>query len=51
MEVEGDGGYIITSSGPIKIIGSDVPDFGDLPKAEQNKLLQQVEKIKKTHRR
>jgi hypothetical protein len=51
MEVEGDGGYIITSSGPIKIIGSDVPDFRDLPKSEQNKLLQQVEKIKKTHSR
>jgi hypothetical protein len=49
LEVEGDSGYIITSSGPIKIIGSDVPDFFDLPKAEQKKLLQQVEKMKKTH--
>jgi hypothetical protein len=49
VEVEGSGGYIITSNGPIKIVGSDVPDFCDLPPAEQNKLLQQMEDMKKTH--
>jgi len=49
LEIEGDGGYIITSNGPIKIVGSDVPDFCDLPPAEQGKLLQQVEDMKKTH--
>lgn len=47
LEVDGEGGYIITSSGPAKIIGADVPDFQDLPKAEQMKLLQQCEEAKK----
>lgn len=46
LEVDGDGGYIITSNGPVKIIGANVPDFRDLPKAEQIKLLRQCEEAK-----
>ena len=49
LEVDGDGGYIITSNGPAKIIGANVPDFFDLPMAEQIKLLQQCEEAKKAH--
>lgn len=49
LEVDGDGGYIITSNGPVKIIGANVPDFRDLPIAEQIKLMQQCEEAKKTH--
>jgi hypothetical protein len=49
LEVGGDGGYIITSNGPVKIIGANVPEFRDLPVAEQIKLLQQCEEAKKTH--
>ena len=30
LEIEGDPGYIITSNGPVKVIGSSVPDFDDL---------------------
>jgi hypothetical protein len=33
-EVEGEGGYVITSNGPVKIVGANVPDFCDLSKAE-----------------
>ena len=49
LEVDGDGGYIITSNGPAKIIGANVPDFRDLPMAEQIKLLQQCEDASKAH--
>ena len=49
LEIEGEGGYIITSNGPIKVVGSDVPDCCDLSKAEQDKLLQKVEELKKKH--
>ena len=49
LEVEGDGGYVITSNGPVKIIGASVPDFCDLPKTEQIKILQQFEEAKKAH--
>jgi hypothetical protein len=49
LEVDGEGGYIITSKGPAKIIGANVPDFCDLPIAEQIKLLQQCEEAKKAH--
>ncbi len=49
LEVGGDGGYKITSNGPVKIIGANVPDFRDLPMAEQIKLLQQCEEAKKAH--
>ncbi|MFZ3114993.1 MAG: hypothetical protein WA133_01015 [Syntrophales bacterium] len=47
LEVDGDGGYIITSNGPAKIIGANVPDFRDLPMAEQIKLLKQCEEAAK----
>lgn len=49
LEVDGEGGYIITSNGPVKIIGANVPDFCDLPMAEQIKLLQQCEEAKNAH--
>lgn len=47
FEVDGDGGYVITSNGPAKIIGANVPDFHDLPMAEQMKLLKQCEEAAK----
>jgi len=43
MAMDGDPGYIITSNGPIKVIGSSAPDFKDLPKKEQQDLLRKVE--------
>ena len=49
LEVDGEGGYIITSNGPVKIIGASVPDFRDLSIADQIKLLQQCEEAKKAH--
>uniref|UniRef100_E6QNT5 Uncharacterized protein n=1 Tax=mine drainage metagenome TaxID=410659 RepID=E6QNT5_9ZZZZ len=49
LEVDSEGGYIITSNGPAKIIGANVPDFCDLPMAEQIKLLQQCEEAKMAH--
>ena len=42
MAMEGDPGYIITSNGPTKVIGSSAPDFQDLPKEEQQELLRKV---------
>ncbi len=48
LEVDGDGGYIITSNGPAKIIGANVPDFHDLPMDEQIKLLKQCEEAAKS---
>lgn len=42
MAMEGDPGYIITSNGPAKVIGSSAPDFQDLPKKEQQELLRKV---------
>lgn len=45
MAVDSDSGYIITSSGPVKIIGADVPDFHDLPFEEQQRMLKQVETL------
>lgn len=47
LAVDGDGGYIITSSGPVKIIGADVPDFHELPFEEQQRMLKQVEALLK----
>lgn len=47
MEVEGNGGYIIKSNGPVKIIGSDEPDFDELPMEKQMDLLRKVDEIKK----
>lgn len=45
LEIEGDSGYIITSNGPVKVIGSQVPDFDELPLDEQIALLKQCEKV------
>ncbi len=45
IEVEGDPGYIITSNGPIKVIGSNVPDFDELAIEEKIALLKQCEEI------
>jgi hypothetical protein len=39
LEIEGDGGYVFTSEGPIKIIGCDVPEFHDLPPDKQRSML------------
>ncbi|MBU0690673.1 hypothetical protein KKC97_00225 [bacterium] len=49
LEIEGDPGYVITSSGPIKVIGSSVPDFDDLPLDKQLALLRQCEEKVKEH--
>ena len=38
IEMEGDPGYIVTSEGPVKVIGSDVPDLEDLPEKELKRL-------------
>lgn len=48
LEVDSDGGYIITGNGPAKVIGANVPDFRDLPMAEQINLLKQCEEAAKT---
>lgn len=45
MELDGDGGYVITSSGPVRIIGSEAPEFKDLPVDEQLKLMKEVETL------
>ena len=42
MGMDGDPGYIITSNGPVKVIGSKVPDFHDLPLKEQQDMLKKV---------
>ncbi len=42
LALEGDPGYIITSNGPVKVIGSTVPDFQDLPFEKQQELMQKV---------
>ena len=47
MEIEGDSGYVITSKGPVKVIGCDVPDFHELPREEQLRMLRQIEEIQK----
>lgn len=41
IELEGDPGYVITSNGPVKVIGSNVPDFDDLLYEEKIKLFKQ----------
>jgi hypothetical protein len=50
LEIEGDPGYIITSNGPIKVIGSNVPDFEDLPMDKKIELLKQCEEQIKQHK-
>ena len=42
MAMDGDPGYIITSNGPVKVIGSSVSDFHDLPIEKQQELLKKV---------
>ncbi len=42
MAMDGDPGYIITSNGPVKVIGSSVPDFQDLPFEKQKELMEKV---------
>ena len=45
IEMEGDPGYIITSEGPAKVIGSEAPDLEDLPKEELKDLLEKCKQI------
>ena len=45
IEVEGDPGYIITSNGPIKVIGSSVPDFEELPIEKRLEMLNNVREL------
>ncbi|MBE7692832.1 hypothetical protein [Tenacibaculum finnmarkense] len=45
LEIEGDSGYIITSNGPVKVIGSTVPDFDELPPEKQFELLKKCEEV------
>lgn len=42
IAIAGDPGYIITSNGPAKVIGSEVPDFEDLSPEEQNEILMKI---------
>ena len=42
LSVAGDPGFIITSNGPAKVIGSSAPDFEDLPVEKQRELMRQV---------
>ena len=49
LEIEGDPGYIITSNGPVKVIGSSVPDFDELLPDKKLELLKQCEAIIKTN--
>ncbi|MCJ4607324.1 MULTISPECIES: hypothetical protein [Enterobacterales] len=42
LAMDGDPGYIITSNGPVKVIGSTAPDFDDLPFEKQQELMQKV---------
>lgn len=46
IEMEGDPGYIFTSNGPVKVIGSNVPDFDELPEEDKIKLLKRCEEIR-----
>lgn len=45
IEIQGDPGYIITSSGPVKVIGSSVPDFDDLPTEEKIEMLKKIKEM------
>lgn len=51
LEIEGDPGYIITSNGPVKVIGSSVPDFDDLSPDKKLELLKQCEEIIKKNKK
>lgn len=45
IEMEGDAGYIITSNGPVKVIGSNAPDLKDLPEEELKRLWEKCKEI------
>lgn len=45
IEVEGNPGYIMTSSGPAKVIGSDVPDLAEMSFEERKELFEEWEKL------
>jgi hypothetical protein len=47
IEMEGDPGYVITSEGPVKVIGSNVPDLDDLPQEEFKKLWAKCKEIER----
>jgi hypothetical protein len=49
IQMEGDPGYIITSQGPVKVIGSSVPDLDNLPQNELKKLWDNCKEIEKNH--
>lgn len=44
IEIEGNPGYIMTSSGPAKVIGSNVPDLAEMSFEERKKLFEEWEK-------
>lgn len=46
MEIEKGAGYVMTSAGPIKPIGADIPAFHELSPEKQAELLKQCEDIK-----
>jgi hypothetical protein len=46
LEIDGDPGYIITSNGPAKVIGSSAPDFDDLSIEERIMILKKCEEIR-----
>jgi len=50
IEIEGDSGYVFTSAGPIKVIGSDVPEFHDLPSNKQQTMLRKFEELSKQNK-
>lgn len=45
IEIEGDSGYVITSNGPARIIGSNAPDFSDLPIEERIEILKKCSEV------
>jgi hypothetical protein len=47
LEISGDPGYILTDNGPVKVIGSSVPEFSDLSPQEQQKLIDQCKSVAK----
>ncbi|SDU79553.1 hypothetical protein SAMN04489737_0919 [Arcanobacterium phocae] len=40
IELKGDPGYVMSSSGPIKVIGSNVPDLNDMPFEDRKELFE-----------
>jgi hypothetical protein len=45
IALDGDPGFVFTSNGPTKVIGSTVPDFQDLPLEEQKKIMKNFEEM------